>query len=71
MPIPHDAVVFDCDGALADTGTAWNDACRDLFARYGMPLDPAARTRLAGPRPAEPGEEPARLLGRPAPDPVV
>ncbi|MBB4702417.1 HAD family hydrolase [Sphaerisporangium siamense] len=67
MPIPHDAVVFDCDGTLVDTETAWNDAYRDLFARYGVPLDPVARTRLVGLQLAELGEELAYLLGRPAP----
>ncbi|MFC6084698.1 HAD family hydrolase [Sphaerisporangium aureirubrum] len=65
-PVPHDAVVFDCDGTLVDTETSWNGAYRDLFEHYGVPLDPRARTRLVGLQLRELGHALADLLGHPA-----
>lgn len=35
MPGPFEAVIFDNDGLLLDTETAWTRAERDLFERYG------------------------------------
>ncbi|MFD8560555.1 HAD family hydrolase [Streptosporangium canum] len=68
MPlISHDAVVFDCDGTLVDTETSWNRAYHHLFDHYGVPLDPAARTRLVGLQLSELGHALADLLGHPAP----
>jgi HAD superfamily hydrolase (TIGR01509 family) len=64
--VPHDAVVFDCDGTLVDTETSWDGAYRHLFAHYGVPLDPRARTRLVGLQLRELGHALAELLGHPA-----
>ncbi|MEO3811065.1 HAD family phosphatase [Sphaerisporangium sp. B11E5] len=65
-PVPHDAVVFDCDGTLVDTETSWNSAYRTLFDHYEVPLDPRARTRLVGLQLRELGHALADLLGHPA-----
>ncbi|HEX2413878.1 MAG TPA: HAD family phosphatase [Thermoleophilaceae bacterium] len=35
MPCPFEAVIFDNDGLLLDTETAWTRAEQDLFERYG------------------------------------
>jgi HAD superfamily hydrolase (TIGR01509 family) len=35
VPGPFEAVIFDNDGLLLDTETAWTRAERDLFERYG------------------------------------
>ncbi|MBB6472628.1 HAD family hydrolase [Sphaerisporangium rubeum] len=66
-PVPHDAVVFDCDGTLVDTETSWDSAYRQLFDHYGVPLDPRARTRLVGLQLRELGHALAVLLGHPEP----
>ncbi|GAA3795792.1 HAD family phosphatase [Sphaerisporangium flaviroseum] len=67
MPIPHDAVVFDCDGTLVDTETSWSKAYYDLFEHYGVHLDSMARCRLVGLQLRELGHALAELLGHPAP----
>jgi HAD superfamily hydrolase (TIGR01509 family) len=66
MPIPHDAIIFDCDGTLTDTESSWNRAYRHLFARYGVPLDPGIRMRLASLGRSDLGHALAGLLGHPA-----
>jgi HAD superfamily hydrolase (TIGR01509 family) len=42
------AVVFDCDGLLVDTETAWTTAETELFARYGRTFGPAEKEAIVG-----------------------
>jgi HAD superfamily hydrolase (TIGR01509 family) len=77
LPDRVSAVVFDCDGLLLDTETAWGRAETALFAENGFPFGPDQKALLLGStipaaatRMAEyfdrPGEEEAlteRLLG--------
>jgi HAD superfamily hydrolase (TIGR01509 family) len=42
------AVVFDCDGLLVDTETAWTAAETELFARYGRTFGPAEKHAIVG-----------------------
>lgn len=67
MAIPHDAVVFDCDGTLVGTERAWNRAYRLLFAHHQVPLTPQARAQLVGLQLTELGQVLADMLGYPAP----
>lgn len=45
---PPDAVVFDCDGLLLDTETAWGVAEQRVLVRYGGTPDPGLRSLLRG-----------------------
>ncbi|GLX06591.1 HAD family phosphatase [Microbispora sp. NBRC 16548] len=65
-PAPGAAVVFDCDGLLVNTQTAWDDAYTALFARYGVPLAPADRRSFVGLELAPLGQRLADLLDHPA-----
>lgn len=47
MP-PYDAVVFDCDGVLADTDDAWGLAERLLCERHGVPWSTELRHATHG-----------------------
>jgi HAD superfamily hydrolase (TIGR01509 family) len=38
IPLDVDAVVFDCDGLLADTETCWTRAETTIFAEHGHPF---------------------------------
>jgi HAD superfamily hydrolase (TIGR01509 family) len=42
------AVVFDCDGLLVDTETAWTEAETELFARYGRSFGAAEKEAIVG-----------------------
>ncbi|MQA93157.1 MAG: hypothetical protein GEV11_00435 [Streptosporangiales bacterium] len=59
----HDAVIFDCDGVLADSDDAWERAEAGLAAAYGLPFDAAIRAATHGLTP----RDSVRLLtaGRP------
>jgi HAD superfamily hydrolase (TIGR01509 family) len=43
-----DAVIFDCDGLLVDTETAWTRAERILYARRGVEFTPDHKRELLG-----------------------
>jgi HAD superfamily hydrolase (TIGR01509 family) len=43
-----DAVIFDCDGLLVDTETAWSRAERILYARYGVEFTLDHKRELIG-----------------------
>ncbi|MBC6463211.1 HAD family hydrolase [Actinomadura sp. HBU206391] len=45
---PYDAVIFDCDGVLADTDDAWGLAERLLCERHGVPWSDELRHRTHG-----------------------
>ncbi|MCW2898454.1 MAG: family phosphatase [Streptosporangiaceae bacterium] len=45
---PYDAVIFDCDGVLADTDDAWGLAERLLCERHGVPWSVELRHRTHG-----------------------
>ena len=40
--------VFDCDGVLLDSETAWNRVQRELFQQWGIPFTPDLEERLTG-----------------------
>jgi HAD superfamily hydrolase (TIGR01509 family) len=54
------AVVFDCDGVIADTVAAWNETFVEVAVRHGLALLPVQLARLRGSaiKPA------SQLLGR-------
>ncbi|WP_179120038.1 HAD family hydrolase [Streptomyces tsukubensis] len=41
-------MIFDCDGLLVTTESAWDAAYRELFTRYGCEVGPYDRDRLRG-----------------------
>lgn len=40
--------IFDCDGVLLDSETAWNKVQRELFERWGIPFSWELEERLTG-----------------------
>jgi HAD superfamily hydrolase (TIGR01509 family) len=42
------AVIFDCDGVLADSEPAWAEAERNLCLTYGVDLDQSPRAKTTG-----------------------
>jgi HAD superfamily hydrolase (TIGR01509 family) len=66
-----DAVVFDCDGLLADTEPRWTVAETRLFAHHGLPFGPAQKALLIGTSTAEAGEIMAGLFGLPGQGPAL
>jgi HAD superfamily hydrolase (TIGR01509 family) len=61
--LPQPPVVFDCDGVLLDTESAWTRAETTLFARYGRSYGPEEKHMLIGGSLAATGEALAGLLG--------
>jgi len=47
MPVP-DAVIFDCDGLLLDTESAWTRAEEVLYARHGGEFTAAHKREMVG-----------------------
>jgi HAD superfamily hydrolase (TIGR01509 family) len=46
--VPIDAVIFDCDGLLVDTETAWTHAERVFYGRRGVEFSLAHKHELVG-----------------------
>jgi HAD superfamily hydrolase (TIGR01509 family) len=59
------AVIFDCDGLLLDTESAWTRAETALFARHGESFDASAKRALLGTSMAAGGRVLERLLRQP------
>ena len=64
-PSPEPAVVFDCDGVLLDSETAWTRAETRLFARYGRTYGPEEKRLLIGGSLEETAGALEEILGRP------
>ncbi len=64
-PSPEPAVVFDCDGVLLDSETAWTRAETRLFARYGRTYGPEEKRLLIGGSLEETAGALEGILGRP------
>jgi len=64
-PGPKPPVVFDCDGVLLDSETAWTRAETRLFARYGRTYGDEEKRLLIGGSLGETAEELERMLERP------
>ncbi|NKE08546.1 MULTISPECIES: HAD family hydrolase [Kocuria] len=55
------AVVFDCDGVLLDTESAWAEVQAEIFRMYGLEYGPADQQRLMGWSAADVAQEVTRL----------
>ena len=71
MRIPEnvDAVVFDCDGLLVDTETAWTRAETAIFAEHGHGFGPEQKKILIGGTLEAAGQAMAGCFGRPGDGP--
>jgi HAD superfamily hydrolase (TIGR01509 family) len=63
IPVNIDAVVFDCDGLLAETESAWTRAEAALFREHGHDFGPAQKKVLIGQTLASGGEAMAEYFG--------
>lgn len=63
--VPHDVVIFDCDGTLVGTQNVWNRAYAALCRRYGKTLSRPDRHSLIGLQLDALGHALARLLDQP------
>lgn len=66
-----DAVVFDCDGLLAETESAWTRAEAALFREHGHGFGPAQKKVLIGQTLASGGEAMAEYFGLPGAGPAL
>ena len=66
-----DAVVFDCDGLLAETESAWTRAEAALFREHGHDFGPAQKKVLIGQTLASGGEAMAEYFGLPGAGPAL
>jgi HAD superfamily hydrolase (TIGR01509 family) len=71
IPMNVDAVVFDCDGLLAETESAWTRAETALFREHGHDFGPAQKKLLIGQTLASGGEAMAGYFGRPGAGPAL
>jgi HAD superfamily hydrolase (TIGR01509 family) len=71
MPTHVDAVVFDCDGLLAETETAWTRAESAIFAEHGHDFGPDQKQILIGGTLASGGEAMAEYFGLPGTGPAL
>ncbi|MDQ1646259.1 MAG: hypothetical protein QOJ50_2443 [Cryptosporangiaceae bacterium] len=71
IPLDVDAVVFDCDGLLADTETCWTRAETAIFAEHGHPFGIEQKRLVIGRTLAGAAEEMARYFGAPGRGPVI
>lgn len=62
--MPIEALLFDFDGLIADTESAWYETWRDTLARFGGSLDPSTYAACIGTVGLEPEDELAALTGR-------
>ncbi|WP_034271883.1 HAD family hydrolase [Actinospica robiniae] len=65
LPLLLDAVVYDCDGLLAETESGWTRAETALFAEHGFGFGPAEKQLLVGGTLAAGGAAMARYFGKP------
>lgn len=70
-PVEVDAVVFDCDGLLAETETAWTRAETTIFREHGYDFGPEQKRLLIGGTLASGGETMAAYFGLPDAGPVL
>lgn len=71
MPIDVDAVVFDCDGLLAETEGAWTRAEAAIFREHGHDFGPEQKQILIGGTLASGGEAMAGYFGLPGTGPAL
>jgi HAD superfamily hydrolase (TIGR01509 family) len=71
MPTDVDAVVFDCDGLLAETETAWTRAETAIFREHGHDFGPAQKQILIGGTLASGGTAMAEYFGLPGTGPEL
>lgn len=71
MPIDVDAVVFDCDGLLAETEAAWTRAETAIFREHGHGFGPEQKQVLIGGTLASGGEAMAGYFGLPGAGPAL
>jgi HAD superfamily hydrolase (TIGR01509 family) len=71
MPSDVDAVVFDCDGLLAETEAAWTRAETAIFREHGHDFGPEQKQILVGRTLASGGEAMAGYFGLPGTGPAL
>jgi HAD superfamily hydrolase (TIGR01509 family) len=70
-PIDVDAVVFDCDGLLAETEAGWTRAETAIFRDHGHDFGPEQKQLLIGGTLASGGEAMAAYFGLPGTGPAL
>jgi HAD superfamily hydrolase (TIGR01509 family) len=71
IPLHVDAVVFDCDGLLADTETCWTRAETAIFAEYGHPFGVEQKRLVIGRTLEGAAEAMASYFGSPGSGPSI
>jgi HAD superfamily hydrolase (TIGR01509 family) len=71
LPMHIDAVVFDCDGLLAETESGWTRAETALFREHGHDFGPAQKQLLIGQTLASGAEAMARYFSLPGTGPAL
>ncbi len=71
LPAEVDAVVFDCDGLLAETEAGWTRAETALFREHGYDFGPEQKQLLIGGTLAAGGAAMAAYFGRPGAGPEL
>lgn len=71
IPLDVDAVVFDCDGLLAETEAAWTRAETAIFREHGQDFGPVQKQILIGGTLASGGEAMADYFGLPGDGPAL
>lgn len=66
LPTDAEAVVFDCDGLLANTEDCWTVAETAIFTAHGLPFGPAQKALVIGRTLEDAGQAMADHFGRPA-----
>lgn len=61
---PPAAVIFDCDGVLLDTESAWAEVQAEIFARHGLVYGPEQERRMMGWSARSVAQEVVSLSGR-------
>ena len=70
-PVEVDAVVFDCDGLLAETEAGWTRAETAIFREHGYDFGPEQKQLLIGGTLASGGEAMAAYFGLPGAGPAL
>lgn len=71
IPVEVDAVIFDCDGLLAETESGWTRAETAIFREHGCDFGPEQKQLLLGGTLASAGEKMAAYFGLPGTGPVL
>jgi HAD superfamily hydrolase (TIGR01509 family) len=71
IPVEVDAVIFDCDGLLAETESGWTRAETAIFREHGYDFGPEQKQLLIGGTLASAGEKMAAHFGLPGTGPVL